>query len=194
MYKNWFYCLAVTLLASCAYTIDSSQFASKSELDKRVPQASPTNLDIRIEQKERFNHDAKVLGITCSAFDFHVNLAKDLEERLVTVDRNGSLENPPSPDVTVTASSASTTLKCVATGVASGKCQAETRLVGSIVFQDGNSELFDITKKSIYSTSMQPPGQFGYPMSMCEGAAWAIYNADSETIDEIVEKIRFKDT
>ncbi len=167
--------VATLPMAGCTYNINSQ----KSLNHATAPEAaSRSDLHVSLKADSAFDGEAAVRGIICSAHKYRMNLSEDLSGMLADIDQDGSLTQPAHPDVTVFAAMSSSTLKCISTGAASGKCEARVNVSGKIVARNGKSAPFNISKTSVI------------PTALCEGAARSLKEASAEALGGIVDKVR----
>lgn len=148
--------ILIILMTGCSYNIQNSGKTNKT--DNAYVASNITNASV-------YNFEAKVLGIICSAHNFNVNFANDLDAQLSNIATNKQ----------VIADSAYGTIKCIADNINRGyRCEATLNTTGSIISDNGNKKPFNITKSDIKTAST------------CGDAANAMSIASNDTANEII--------
>ncbi|MBL4906473.1 MAG: hypothetical protein JKX94_03400 [Sneathiella sp.] len=168
---------AVMLASGCSYDVTNSTTKTNNLEIKNHDKTSLNLNNLALQNVEKLSHEVTILGTICSAHTFKLGLASDLIEELQSIDKDGSLQSPIVPDIQIIISSAGSSVKCITTGLVSGKCQANISFSGKIVASNGKEEDLIVSKSAISSATA------------CEGALTSLQMASFDVVNEILTRV-----
>lgn len=168
----------IIFLSACTYNIEG---AKDNIAQTPAFLVERSKLNINLIGDEKANHKSTVLGVVCSAHSYNVMIGDDLKKSLSDIDVDAVLQSSSKSDIIVSLDSASSNIKCLYLGVASGECLGEVTLKGSVTKGASVPKVFKI-EKTVLEKSLT-----------CEGAVSSVKRASQMVAEDLIEIVKSYD-